>query len=56
MCAAPLRGALSLLALYTLAVTTLITYSEYGRLHIAFDPLTLIVVIMSFAALRGALP
>ncbi|HZC06168.1 MAG TPA: hypothetical protein VE338_11035 [Ktedonobacterales bacterium] len=49
-------GALSLLALYALAVTTLTTYSEYGRLHIAFDPLMLIVTLVSFAALLGALP
>ena len=49
-------GALSLLALYALAVTTLTSYSEYGRLHVAFDPLMLIVVIVSLAALLGALP
>lgn len=46
-------GALSLLALYALAITTLTSYGEYGRLHIAFDPLMLIVVIGSLVALRG---
>lgn len=48
---AEMYGALSLLALYALAVTTMTSYSEYGRLHLAFDPLMLIVVIGSLAAL-----
>lgn len=47
-------GALSLLALYALAMTTLTSYSEYGRLHVAFDPLMLIVVIGSLAAVFDA--
>lgn len=47
-------GALSLLALYGLVVTTLTTYSEYARLHLAFDPLMLLVVIGGFTWLIGA--
>jgi len=48
---AEVYGALSLMSLYALAVTTMTSYSEYGRLHLAFDPLMLIVVIGSLAAL-----
>lgn len=47
-------GALSLLALYALAITTLTSYSEYGRLHLAFDPFMLVVVIGSLAAIFAA--
>lgn len=42
---AELMGAVVLLALYDLAVTTLGSYGEYARLHLAFDPLLLIVVV-----------
>lgn len=45
-----LLGALISLALYDLAVTTLGSYNEYGRLHVAFDPLLLIVVVGSVVA------
>lgn len=46
---AEMAGALTLLALYDLAVTTVGSYGEYGRLHLGFDPLMLIVVVGSIA-------
>lgn len=46
---AEIAGALILLALYDLAVTTVGSYDEYGRIHLAFDPLMLIVVVGSIA-------
>ena len=46
---AEMAGALTLLALYDLAVTTVGSYAEYGRLHLGFDPLMLIVVGGSIA-------
>ena len=46
--------ALSLLAVYDLAVTTLASYNEYARLHMDFNPLMLAVVIGSIFLLAGA--
>lgn len=48
-------GALSLLAFYALAITSLTSYDEYGRLHLAFDALMLVVVVYSVAAFFGIL-
>lgn len=42
-----LLGALILLSLYDLIMTTLGSYNEYGRLHLGFDPLMLVVVVGS---------
>lgn len=40
-----MTAALALLGLYDLALTTLGSYGEYERLHLAFDPLMLIVIV-----------
>lgn len=50
-----LVGAVLLLALYDLTVTTLGSYDEYARLHVGFDPLMLIVVVGSIPLLVNSL-
>src|SRR5207302_9589617 len=44
-------GALTLVAGYDLVLTTLGSYGEYPRLHLAFDPLMLVVVVGSLLPL-----
>lgn len=37
-------GAIILLALYGLAITSLGSYEDYMRFHISFDPLLIVIV------------
>lgn len=49
-----LLGALIVLSLYDLVMTTLGSYNEYGRLHLGFDPLMLVVVVGSILLFAGS--